>query len=34
MLAAGDTPETILAGYEWLEAEDVRACIAYDALTP
>jgi uncharacterized protein (DUF433 family) len=29
MLAAGDTPETILAGYGWLEAEDIRACLAY-----
>ena len=22
-------PETILAGYPWLEAEDIRACLAY-----
>ncbi|MGQ0715352.1 MAG: DUF433 domain-containing protein [Gemmatimonadaceae bacterium] len=29
MLAAGDTPDTILAGYAWLEAEDVLACLAY-----
>jgi uncharacterized protein (DUF433 family) len=29
MLAAGDTVETILEGYPWLEAEDVRACLAY-----
>jgi uncharacterized protein (DUF433 family) len=29
MLAAGDTPEMILAGYDWLEADDIRACIAY-----
>jgi uncharacterized protein (DUF433 family) len=29
MLAAGDTPETILQGYAWLEAEDIRACLAY-----
>ena len=29
MLAAGDTPETILEGYEWLEPEDVRACLVY-----
>ncbi|HVT46055.1 MAG TPA: DUF433 domain-containing protein [Thermoanaerobaculia bacterium] len=29
MLAAGDTPETILAGYPWLEREDIRACLAY-----
>lgn len=29
MLAAGDTAETILAGYPWLEPEDIRACLAY-----
>ena len=29
MLAAGDTPETILLGYPWLEAEDIRACPVY-----
>jgi uncharacterized protein (DUF433 family) len=29
MLAAGDTIETILEGYSWLEAEDVRACLVY-----
>ncbi len=29
MLAAGDTPETILAGYPWLEREDIQACLAY-----
>jgi len=29
MLAAGDTPETILAGYPWLEAEGIRACLIY-----
>jgi uncharacterized protein (DUF433 family) len=29
MLAAGDTIETILEGYPWLEAEDVRACLVY-----
>ena len=29
MLAAGDTPETILQGYAWLEAEDIRACLLY-----
>jgi uncharacterized protein (DUF433 family) len=27
MLAAGDTAETVLAGYPWLEAEDVQACL-------
>jgi len=29
MLAAGDTPETILEGYSWLEPEDIRACLVY-----
>lgn len=29
MLAAGDTPETILEGYPWLEREDIHACLAY-----
>lgn len=29
MLAAGDTIETILDGYSWLEVEDVRACLVY-----
>ena len=29
MLAAGDTPDTILQGYSWLEPEDIRACLAY-----
>ena len=29
MLAAGDSTETILAGYPWLEADDVRACLVY-----
>jgi len=29
MLAAGDTPETILQGYAWLEPEDIRACLVY-----
>jgi uncharacterized protein (DUF433 family) len=29
MLAAGDTPETILEGYPWLEMDDIRACLAY-----
>lgn len=27
MLAAGDTPEIILAGYPWLELEDIQACL-------
>ena len=29
MLAAGDTPETVLQGCPWLEAEDIRACLVY-----
>ena len=29
MLAAGDPPETILQGYDWLEPDDIRACLAY-----
>jgi uncharacterized protein (DUF433 family) len=29
MLAAGDDIETLLAGYPWLEREDVLACLAY-----
>ena len=29
MLAAGDSPETILKGYSWLEPEDIRACLVY-----
>jgi uncharacterized protein (DUF433 family) len=29
MLAAGDSPETILRRYPWLEREDIQACLAY-----
>lgn len=29
MLAAGDSMETILEGYPWLEVEDIRACLVY-----
>lgn len=29
MLAAGDSPETILEGYPWLEREDIQACLVY-----
>jgi uncharacterized protein (DUF433 family) len=29
MLAAGDSPETVLEGYPWLESEDIRACLVY-----
>ena len=29
MLAAGDTVETVLEGYPWLEREDIQACLLY-----
>lgn len=29
MLAAGETPETILKGYPWLDMEDIKACLVY-----
>lgn len=29
MLAAGDSPETIVEGYSWMEVADVLACLAY-----
>ena len=29
MLAAGDDSATILAGYPWLEADDIQACLVY-----
>lgn len=29
MLAAGDTSESLLEAYPWLEYEDVRACLLY-----
>lgn len=29
MLAAGDSPETILKGYDWMEMDDIRACLLY-----
>lgn len=29
MLAAGDSFETILAGYPWMEREDILACLEY-----
>ncbi len=29
MLAAGDTKETILEGYPWLEPDDIQACLLY-----
>jgi uncharacterized protein (DUF433 family)/predicted nucleotidyltransferase len=29
MLATGDTYETLLEGYPWLELEDIQACLLY-----
>ncbi|MDQ3031900.1 MAG: DUF433 domain-containing protein [Myxococcota bacterium] len=29
MLAAGDSIETIVEGYPWLERDDICACLAY-----
>lgn len=29
MLAAGDSPQTILEGYPWLEMDDIKACLVY-----
>jgi uncharacterized protein (DUF433 family) len=29
MLAAGDSVETLLSEYSWLEPDDVRACLLY-----
>lgn len=29
MLSAGDTAQDILDAYEWLEAEDIQACLIY-----
>ena len=29
MLAAGDTVETLLEGYPWLQREDIYACLVY-----
>ena len=29
MLAAGDSPDLILKGFSWLEAEDMQACLLY-----
>jgi uncharacterized protein (DUF433 family) len=29
MLAAGDSVETLVAAYPWLEGDDVRACLLY-----
>lgn len=29
MLAAGDTAQTLLEAYPWLESDDIRACLLY-----
>jgi uncharacterized protein (DUF433 family) len=29
MLDAGDTPEDILEGYDWLQPEDIEACLVF-----
>lgn len=29
MLAAGDSAESLLEGYPWLELEDIQACLVY-----
>ena len=29
MLAAGDSPETIMQGYPWMERADIQACLLY-----
>lgn len=29
MLAAGDSIDTILSGYSWLEQDDILACLEY-----
>ena len=29
MLASGDSFETLLSAYSWLEIDDIRACLAY-----
>ena len=31
MLAVGDSTETILEGYDWLEPEDIQACMVYSS---
>ena len=29
MLAAGDTTDSLLVAYPWLEREDIQACLVY-----
>jgi uncharacterized protein (DUF433 family) len=30
MLAAGETPKSLLENYSWLEQEDIDACLLFD----
>ena len=32
MLAVGDTFETLLESYPWLEQEDIQACLTYASI--
>ena len=32
MLAAGDTADTLLVAYPWLELDNIRACLVYARL--
>lgn len=29
MMAAGDTADTIMQGYPWMQPEDIQACLVY-----
>ena len=31
MMAAGDTPDDLLRAYDWLERDDIQACLVYAA---
>jgi uncharacterized protein (DUF433 family) len=31
MLSAGDTPEGLVRAYDWLELDDIHACLLYGA---
>ncbi len=33
MLNAGETPESLLEGYPWLEKEDIEACLLFEERT-
>jgi uncharacterized protein (DUF433 family) len=34
MLDAGDAPEDILEGYDWLQPEDIEACLVFSGRRP